>query len=676
MFIALLMLVSICPLTVFAEGENQQSAVDPAAIEAARIAAEQAAAAAKAAKAAEEAAAVAKAAEEAAAAAKAAEEAAVAAKAAEEHVHNYVLVKADLATCSEPGGQIFVCTGCGDTYYNLFPIDPSAHNYQNGVCIHCGAVMPVTVESPVEEVSAETTVTEVDEKDGEEKETTGILQQGETEVDNTEASSDTGESTKMLKSKPALSMKNVQVNKIAEEEKDLEENSEENSEKNKDVENLELTEEDEQEPLSMKTMSGPLKATAQSNTVVPEDPPSISFIYKDITILDWTMPGIEITGDPGADTLKGKTSETEGTSYIETAIQNLGISAENVKAVVVNAIKTIGEFAFSGLKNLQLVLIGEDTEEIKSGAFANTPKLEAIVVDDDNEKFDDEFGVLYSKDKTDLIAVPAAKTGAIPINPNVDTVYDYAFADSKLSDAYFIGNAPKFNSANGTDKHTFERSNTTIRHNAWNFTWYNPVWVKDTFIDKPFKDGGGRIAPYNMHAHHLTVVTKKGIEPTETGFGLTDELRCRICGMLVQEQTKIWPNGKKDTGVYSFDAITSVPDSLKNNEKYDTVQKIKDVLKQETAAEYNNKTSKTMPDSSYKSYDVKPVMGSSSGPYIVTIPYPTGIGPDHYDFVCVHLNNNGNIEKLDVFETNRGLQVTVSDLSPFGFAWYYNDVDP
>ena len=573
------------------------------------------------------------------------------------HVHSYEVASYTAPTCTAKGYALYMCS-CGDKY--VVEIPKAEHKFVNGVCTVCNAADPnytaaaaEATEEIITEAPAESnTVTEQPAAEAEvntnEEALAGSITVGETlpQVAAAAPQAATQDSTSATETDKT------------EEETNKEEDEEPEDANTEDKVSLNAAAPQQSQAL---TTAGDTTTQLQSDSGT-----TTGIIFQ---LIDHVL---HITGNTGEETLEGKESEfsTDKTA-IESALETSKDKKNDVFSVVVEKIKTIGKFAFTGLKNLQVIFIGEDTEEIESGAFAGTTELDAIIVDDDNENYDDEFGVLYTKDKTELVAVPADKDGAIPINPNVTKVDDYAFAYSDLTDAYFLGNAPEFESADGKTKHTFEGTGTTIRHACWNLSWYNPTWIKETFFEKPFVATASSISAY-----HYPVVTKAGVKPTETEFGLSDELRCRVCGALIQSQTKIWPNGKADSGVYSFDSITSVPTSLQSNEKYNTVDKIKTALKQEVAAEYQSKAEKTMPESCYKAYDVKLVSGAASGPYVVTIPYPTGVGPEHYDFVCVHLNNNGNMEKLDVFETNRGLQVTVSDLSPFGFAWYYNDVDP
>ena len=610
MLLALVMLFGVCPFAAFAQETEETLVVGGSQTEAAAAAATY------------ESAPVTDTAAQSASVAETQQVQSTAAEATAEqpaHVHNYVVAGSVPATCSAKGYITYACA-CGDSYVSLLPVNPDAHEYENNICKYCGKENPATADAAA---AASETVTTEEAVTSEETQTT-------TDTTTTE---ETANST-------------TNENEVAA-----------------------VSEEVEEEPVLTSGLTatyGETESGSSSSGGTSEVESSIKFSF------DTAKLQLLIEGSGDAE-LEGKTTEfSSEKTDIETALEGMEVKESSVLSVVVDGIKKIGQFAFTGLKNLQVVFIGEDTEEIESGAFAGTTELDAIIVDSDNENYADEFGVLYSKDKTELVAVPADKDGAIPVNPNVTTVDDYAFAYSDLSDAYFLGNAPEFESADGNVKHTFEGTGTTIRHACWNYTWYNPYWVYDTFIETPMVASWTSIAAY-----HYPYVSKSGTKPTETEFGLTDELRCRVCGAIVQSQTKIWPNGKEDTGTYSFNSITSVPSSLANNDKYNTVEKLKAALKEEVAAEYKTKTDKTMPDANYKAYDITLVSGTAKdGQYIVTIPYPTGIGPEHYDFVCVHLNNNGNMEKLDVFETNRGLQVTVSDLSPFGFAWYYNDVDP
>ena len=84
--------------------------------------------------------------------------------------------------------------------------------------------------------------------------------------------------------------------------------------------------------------------------------------------------------------------------------------------------------------------IGNDTYEI----FKNAIDLEEFVVDSENQYFCSVDGVLYTKDKTELVAYPANKAGNIyNILNTVTRIQAYAFAASRNLDVINIPNSVK-----------------------------------------------------------------------------------------------------------------------------------------------------------------------------------------------------------------------------------------
>lgn len=68
--------------------------------------------------------------------------------------------------------------------------------------------------------------------------------------------------------------------------------------------------------------------------------------------------------------------------------------------------------AFQSCQNLEAISITENVEDIGWMAFGYCPKLTSITVDTDNDDFSSEDGVLFDKDKEELIAFPGGKAGA------------------------------------------------------------------------------------------------------------------------------------------------------------------------------------------------------------------------------------------------------------------------
>ena len=80
-----------------------------------------------------------------------------------------------------------------------------------------------------------------------------------------------------------------------------------------------------------------------------------------------------------------------------------------VSVTIPKSVTRIGENAFNGCKKLTGITIPSGVIEIGDGALSGCYSLKQIKVDEGNEQYIDDNGVLYTKDKTRLIKYPPAK---------------------------------------------------------------------------------------------------------------------------------------------------------------------------------------------------------------------------------------------------------------------------
>jgi len=69
-------------------------------------------------------------------------------------------------------------------------------------------------------------------------------------------------------------------------------------------------------------------------------------------------------------------------------------------------VTSIAEYCFNCDEVVQTIYIGKDVKEIDGKAFYTCRALRQIIVDEENEYFSDIEGVLYNKDKTEIICYP------------------------------------------------------------------------------------------------------------------------------------------------------------------------------------------------------------------------------------------------------------------------------
>lgn len=83
---------------------------------------------------------------------------------------------------------------------------------------------------------------------------------------------------------------------------------------------------------------------------------------------------------------------------------------------------------------LTSVNIGRNVSYIGEYTFTDLDSLSAFAVDPENTEYTAENGVLYNKNKTKIISVPAGKTGSFVIPKEIEVLGFGAFENSKLTD--------------------------------------------------------------------------------------------------------------------------------------------------------------------------------------------------------------------------------------------------
>jgi hypothetical protein len=95
--------------------------------------------------------------------------------------------------------------------------------------------------------------------------------------------------------------------------------------------------------------------------------------------------------------------------------------------------KIIGEGAFSKCSKLKTLKIPDNVTNILNGAFSYCSSLTSIVVEEGNENYYSENGVLFTKSKTILSQYPAGKSGAYVIPEGVRIINDAFTGSGKLT---------------------------------------------------------------------------------------------------------------------------------------------------------------------------------------------------------------------------------------------------
>ena len=198
-----------------------------------------------------------------------------------------------------------------------------------------------------------------------------------------------------------------------------------------------------------------------------------------------------------------------------------------------NSVTSIGNSAFSGCTSLTSVTIPDSVTSIGSGAFSNCTSLKSIEVSENNKNYASIDGVLFNKDKSELVTYPAGKTDSEYVIPNSVTSIGYSAFENCTSltsvtipDSVTSIDYSAFENCTSLTSVTIPNSVTSICDSAfYNTAYYNDksnwnndvLYISDCLIDTNdnfksttdyiIKDGTRIIADYALsHCDNLTSV--------------------------------------------------------------------------------------------------------------------------------------------------------------------------
>ncbi len=107
---------------------------------------------------------------------------------------------------------------------------------------------------------------------------------------------------------------------------------------------------------------------------------------------------------------------------------------------VPDSVTNIGWYAFEYCSSITSLIIGNGVTSIGEHAFYNCSSLTSINVTAGNNCYSSQDGVLFNKDKTELICCPAGKSGQYTIPDSVTSIGEHAFYNCSSLTSVIIGN--------------------------------------------------------------------------------------------------------------------------------------------------------------------------------------------------------------------------------------------
>ena len=127
-----------------------------------------------------------------------------------------------------------------------------------------------------------------------------------------------------------------------------------------------------------------------------------------------------VTGQPNASVYK----IPDGVESIE---QAAFAQVNGLTAIELNGVKKLAKGAFDKAVKLRNVLLGPSVDTIEDGAFGGNNDLAAFDVDSANPNYTADNGVIYTKNKEELVSFPSGKAGEYTTLPTTKKIRNRAF---------------------------------------------------------------------------------------------------------------------------------------------------------------------------------------------------------------------------------------------------------
>ncbi len=123
-------------------------------------------------------------------------------------------------------------------------------------------------------------------------------------------------------------------------------------------------------------------------------------------------------------------SSQDGILYNKNKTELLKVPQAITKVTIPDSVTSIGEEAFWNCKNLTSLTIPDSVTSIDDWTFEDCTSLKSVTVEEGNTEYSSQDGILYNKNKTELIKVPQTKSN-ITIPDTVTSIGMYAFYGCK-----------------------------------------------------------------------------------------------------------------------------------------------------------------------------------------------------------------------------------------------------
>ena len=165
---------------------------------------------------------------------------------------------------------------------------------------------------------------------------------------------------------------------------------------------------------------------------------------------------------------------------IPTSVETIGkgafSKAKEITAVQLNNVKKISEGAFYSVRNLRNVELGASVETIENGAISDTPDLNRFAVDSNNHNYTaDAEGVIYTKNKEELVLYPSGRDGEYSTLPTTKKIRNRAFYYAQKVTKVNFNSALEnidndaFQTTTALTEITFEAPSSLTRIGTWVF---------------------------------------------------------------------------------------------------------------------------------------------------------------------------------------------------------------